>query len=542
MNNKYQSLFGFTIGPIVEVLMHSKKSRELWCGSYFFSLYMKELNDKLNASVDYNIITPFVGSIPKTRAGIYHDHIIGASTKNKNDTYNVIENFNKEVFENITKLIADLKNPSTHGTIKNILSDYLQTKFVVVGYPNNNPSDAQLILTIDSYLLAFESNRTFTLGESKDTCQRCNTLPSFTTEDIPFEKMNVPLCPLCYFQLFHYKNNMLKSIIGPRNFPSTGEISTTEMNIKNPLEYFSFLEENQINRELEFEDKDFKKLANQTSVKLKPYHKYMAIVNADGDSLGRFAQNYSPTNNETLSQRLFNFSLKVIEITKKYYGELIYCGGDDMLAFMPVAINGGRTTVIDYAKELSDAYATEVDKGANETSLSVGINIIYYKHPLSFGLQEAYEQERRAKQFRNSLSLQLTQHSGQVTQVPPDDNKGKIIPLKFDSPAFNDFLEMMKNILSDTIDNGGTIHQLSFPHGMLQELILVKPILVNLSSPQIDHFFANHFNEEIHRSGYGVNFIRDKIKNGYLHYGKVEVLELIIQFLRFIEFLRGEDK
>ncbi len=526
MSQQYQSLIGFTIGPIGEVMSHSKKSRELWCGSYFFSWYMKELFERINSCGSYEILIPFIGTIPKTRAGIYSDHLIARSIKNKQDTFDEIEDFNKQTLELFSKLIADLKDPSAYSTVHTILKDYLQIKFVVLDYPAHNPKDAELISIIDSHLLAFESNRSFTLGKSTETCQRCNILPSFTKEDIPFEEKNVRLCPICYLKLFHYNNSKWKSIVG-RSFPSTGEISTREFKIIDESKYNDFLRTKQKEDINEFEDEDFKKLSSEFGIKLKPYHKYFAIVTADGDGVGSLAKNFTGTSpSDTLSKRLFDYSKSAIDLTNKYNGEMVYCGGDDLLAFMPVVTEKGIQTVIDFVKELSDSYKSIVDKGTKQTSLSVGINIQYYKYPLSIGLDEAYQHEGKAKILKDSVAIQLTQHSGQSTKIHE----------KFDSHQQQHLCLILNRVLS------GSIH---LHHAMLHKLIMLKPLLVHITNDdQIKNFFLNHFNEEVHNTSSGINFIRDILIEGRSKYGTAisEVVDNIIQYLRLAEFLRGEDE
>jgi CRISPR-associated protein Cmr2 len=47
-----------TIGPIVETLSESKKTKELFAGSYLFSYIMKNILKKLNSN-GYNLIVPY---------------------------------------------------------------------------------------------------------------------------------------------------------------------------------------------------------------------------------------------------------------------------------------------------------------------------------------------------------------------------------------------------------------------------------------------------------------------------------------------------
>ena len=57
----YKSYAGFTIGPIHDVMSHSRKTRELWFGSYFFSWFMEKMVEKLMMSYPrIKFLVPYV--------------------------------------------------------------------------------------------------------------------------------------------------------------------------------------------------------------------------------------------------------------------------------------------------------------------------------------------------------------------------------------------------------------------------------------------------------------------------------------------------
>ena len=98
--------------------------------------------------------------------------------------------------------------------------------------------------------------------------------------------------------------------------------------------------------------------------KLRPYHKYFAIVQADGDDLGTLAGNVEQPSD--LSRLLYDFSIEAYKLITKYRGEAIYIGGDDILAFMPLAFSDNDSngslikTVFDFCSELSCLYKDAV--------------------------------------------------------------------------------------------------------------------------------------------------------------------------------------
>ncbi|MCD4764628.1 MAG: hypothetical protein K8R28_11480 [Desulfobacterales bacterium] len=81
---RIKSYAGFTIGPIYDVMRHSKKTRELWFGSYFFSWYMERLTTglKKNNQQDIEFFTPYIspnGKIKTSLGGKFHDRFVLAS-------------------------------------------------------------------------------------------------------------------------------------------------------------------------------------------------------------------------------------------------------------------------------------------------------------------------------------------------------------------------------------------------------------------------------------------------------------------------------
>lgn len=128
----------------------------------------------------------------------------------------------------------------------------------------------------------------------------------------------------------------------------------------------------------------------------------------------------SPSIHQAFSRRLSMFSVdKVKEIVEdECYGKLIYAGGDDVLAILPL------THVINCAYKLNQAFVkilrskkrTESGYPLKPASASIGIVISHYKYPLYLAFEELRETEKIAKSKFNkdSLVLKLIKHSGEV--------------------------------------------------------------------------------------------------------------------------------
>jgi|GEM_PF-2544769 CRISPR-associated protein Cmr2 len=557
MNNNFKSVFGFTIGPIYEMMGHSQKTRELWFSSFFFSWYVKELYRKLSAeNVEgekcFHFLTPFIEDVDKlrkTKAGLFPDHIIAQSKKSADETYTLvkekIELVNTEFINIIDAIDKEKYLPGKkREDVEKIFKDYIQTSFLVLP-ADKLPDDKKIVETIDTYLDALERNRSFSLGKNKSTCYRCKSLPSVFHHTInetlasgKQKQKDEQLCPFCFVKYWAHHSDAVCSVTDltkERPFPSVGEISACELKNKYPL-IFEKLKSGELE---DLNRNDFKKDKNAKS-DLMPYHKYMAIVQADGDRLGDTAN--KAKNPKELSKILFDFGKDAHDIIKKFHGEPIYIGGDDVLLFMPTAYYEGDNffTVIDCLKELSNAYKCKMNEKNLPGSISFGVNLFYYKSPLSLAIKEAREQLNYfAKKIpgKDSLALLLTQHSGQKTALR----------FRICSHELDLFNTIMKNIRSGEAE---------FPHGIHHKLALYRKVLINLSRiEQIEHFFNNRFNEEIHESLFKkglpelqkllTDMLTVSTASGTVLLKGEEANKRLNEFLsmiRFIKFLIGEDK
>jgi CRISPR-associated protein Cmr2 len=130
---------------------------------------------------------------------------------------------------------------------------------------------------------------------------------------------------------------------------------------------------------------------------------YFAILVADGDRMGELiSRQDDPEAHRRLSRTLDGFAQKARAIVPKYHGFMVYSGGDDVLAFLPV------NQAVECAKELSKEFRHQV-KG----TLSAGIAIVHYREPLSISLENAREAEKAAKNGgRNALAVALYTRGG----------------------------------------------------------------------------------------------------------------------------------
>lgn len=158
---------------------------------------------------------------------------------------------------------------------------------------------------------------------------------------------------------------------------------------------------------------------------------YYALIHLDGDKMGDFFQGQRGPDEwgkgkdryREITRRLTDFAQeKVEEIVRKHDGELIYAGGDDILAFSPLV------SAIDCAKELRDTFCSS-EGLASTASLSGGVAVVHYKEDLRFALNSARQAEKAAKSIgrhphhagkdpeKNALALAICRRSGEHSLV-----------------------------------------------------------------------------------------------------------------------------
>ena len=146
--------------------------------------------------------------------------------------------------------------------------------------------------------------------------------------------------------------------------------------------------------------------------KLPEANPYLAVLVADGDRMGQtLARLESPSAHQKFSHTLADFASQAKAIVQKHNGALIYAGGDDVLAFVPV------DQCLECARELHDEFGellAEYADGENRSpTLSVGIAIAHFLEDLGILLDYGRAAEAEAKSpDRNGLAIGLHKRGG----------------------------------------------------------------------------------------------------------------------------------
>ena len=146
---------------------------------------------------------------------------------------------------------------------------------------------------------------------------------------------------------------------------------------------------------------------------------YYALLHADGDRMGETLDRLrTPEEHRRFSKDLAQkFAAQVKSIVEEHGGGLVYSGGDDVLALLPLhqALSAARA-LADRFREVMAPFGEEGKK----PSLSVGLAVVHHLEPLQDALDLARRAEKEAKEGepkRNALCVAYGPRSGSERMV-----------------------------------------------------------------------------------------------------------------------------
>jgi len=472
--------FALTIGPIYKTLSQAQRTREFWGSSYMFSWIMREIivgMIKKTTITNEDILMPHRDKHINLQkgTGLYHDRMIAVIKPEKKDL--VLKDF-KDTADAILKQIE-----AKSGVPLNVLQSYFRLNAVLLDLDEKQ----NIVETITNYLDSLElQNPIFHEDWKIDWSDAIDNLNG----------------------KFFYKD-----AFGDHPdfvFDSIPEISSIGLRNANDKEYDqlvkTYITDKFINKrrfpkkiESDIQDKFITQLSGSDLLKdaFRNYHKYIAIVHADGDNFGKTITTIGSSQEDVkdLSSLLFGFASDAANEIKEYGGTNVYAGGDDLLFFAPVATvnTNGNQTIFDLINKLDDHFRTTVsDKlikipGNDRPTLSWGVSISYYKFPLS----EAIVSSRKllfddAKEYKgkNAVAFKLIKHTGQFFGAT--FGKG--------GSDYKNFTELLKDKF-----NAETDFISSLQYRISENEALLRAIFNATDYPtRVENFFDNFFDEEIH--------------------------------------------
>lgn len=507
-----------TIGPIYETMSYCKKTRELWVGSYFFSYFMKKLITKVSeedSEIKIDFLVPFVKDEKinalneKLEVGVFHDRFIASSEASKDAIKNLLVSKINETLDELAKIIDTNEQSIYYEALK----EYFQYHYIIATKDEliENTGKENVIFAIDAILDSMELQQKFTF-ENKSNIVK----PKDSNSN---DKIN----PIAKLQ---YEANRLKKDLKLKiMFKSIPEIA-----LANIIDPKIFKDEDNLDNYDTFY-KEFEKDEN-----FKPHHKYYAVIQADGDKMGKTIRN-NPERIGKISKNIFTYITQsndeVSDINKLFSdfgGMLIYAGGDDLLGFAPIFGKDG-STLFELIETLSSKFKKVV---GDDVSLSFGVSINYYKSPMIEAINNSYyllsdiAKKHNTEEKSGSLALSLTKHSGQT----------------FDGVFFlnDDSYISYKEIFKDELKGDITL-----PHNIQYSLKNFEDLFITLFQKEneetvlrIESLFKNLIKDSSQNENMKSSI--DRIKDHLFKFkpkSKDEFQKFITQ-LAIIKFLRGD--
>ena len=514
--------FAITIGPIYKTFQNVRKTRELWAASYIFSLISKLLIEEINRKENGAIYIPYSSPVPKG-IGIYPDRIF---LKSVVISISDIESIKTKVYGNISQILDQ-----TDGNSNSIqfIKDYFRIYTVQYNIlENENP------LLIGNHLLNTAELRTLW-----QTYEQPNQLLNFfrqinklrindhkwinehlDEQDIFNENRFESLIEIATRPIRHFNTNVYRNLVKKYCYKDTGE---------------------EIDGNEDPFVADLKTALNhQAGIEIfKNYHKYICIVKADGDMVGRYIKSINENIQSELtniSQKLYKWGIATAGLIKEYKGVPIYIGGDDVLFIAPV-VGANNQHIIELCKNINENFKgqfteTRTDsKGPIKPTLSFGVSITYYKFPLNEAVQKADELLKLAKNTRNTLCISHLKHSGNSMDIN--------LPLDANNNITRYFMELYPYFQDNANFVSSLIHHLR-DHETVYRVLkgnaeLIKNYLLN-------NFDASNITDMVIATS---NLIVAVINKHEAIDGdrkkSIKAMEEVFSMLRILKFLNGHD-
>lgn len=155
---------------------------------------------------------------------------------------------------------------------------------------------------------------------------------------------------------------------------------------------------------------------------------YYGLLLADGDKMGQLIDKanvkaISGDGHRAISAALSAFAQSVPELMNKHQGACIYSGGDDVLGLVPLgnAVAAAQTLRSTFKEQLDGVAKDNGIAEGERPTLSVGIALVHFLHPLGDARQLAAVAEKTAKGSgelqRNALCLLAQPRSGNAISI-----------------------------------------------------------------------------------------------------------------------------
>jgi CRISPR-associated protein Cmr2 len=476
--------YAITIGPIYDAVSLTSSPSGMWTASYMFSklayLLCKEI-EKLGLS----ILSPCYEEpedAMRHGTGLFPDHIIFWGDEVK-------QNELKVIFNKTKKDLATLLEPDKEKlpALEKYLDEFLQINVLAFDCaPGMNAIAASSVL-----LAGLELRKTFPVPDTQLLLKLFENYGRGENES---------------------RNNAVKNT---RLVQDCG--ADWPLWLDDKLEKVKDIE-------------TIAKLSVASDAKQMKKSSYYAIVQADGDKMGATITSLSTMEDiQAFSMACWKYSIEAADLIRKFGGMPIYAGGDDLLFIAPVEYEG--VNIIQLLHGIAKVFCNAFSNYPSKPTLSFGVAISYYKHPLYESFETAHSLlMREAKQVdgKNALVLRLEKHSGQTVKFV----------LKGFSKQFeeNTVGKALEDLLNSHCDDAA-LDSIQF------HLLKFQPLFdLALKNGCLGNAFENMFDSEIHASGENEAYIEsvrrltEILDLDWPYHNREELLEMVDCYLRYAKF------
>ena len=262
-------------------------------------------------------------------------------------------------------------------------------------------------------------------------------------------------------------------------------------------------------------------------------HAYYAILLIDGDHMGKLLDRAVKKDDHIrISAALAELAVSAKRIVEGRLGKVVYSGGDDLMALLPV------DTVLMTAFEIQAAFQKKLlETGYPGMSASAGIAIAHYNAPLQTTIDSARMAERDAKSScgRNALVLRVSKRSGEIRRaaIKWSSATGVSVPLaKF---------QMFVQAIANEDISGKLAYELSEEIPALSDTF--DHHSSSLFSKELYRLLKRHSSHEYQKNN-DLATLADEISSlwDFVAYDKLSKVEQIVQWLLVARFLaQGEQ-
>lgn len=545
---KNTTYLAISIGPIYQTIQRAKRTRELWVASFILSRYMREILVGLEEGKYGDCLSPDVSDLHNSGekyhgAGIWNDNCFYALHTGKEEQLKA--DLPKILQEAKGRMLAHLVVPLPSTGKKAPPLDLSELSHIF----DRHFYGTAILHTRESQPAGNQEPVLIALGKLLASAESLYVGPS-QHDDYVGQVLFRPSTVLPLYNLgFDKQDTIFTQLRYGRRLPSLLEIAVAEFK-QQPAHYQRITEsitaayqaqarkakaaaisDEECNLALEEISgtpeeesgiiEQLKLLRDGKGASLfKKRHKYVAIVQSDGDGIGKIIKGFQDgdvAQMKTFSKQLMDFSKDAVGAIANFGGIPIYAGGDDLLFVAPLQ-NQQQQTLFDLLTDIRKHFAKEFEEEAQTPTVSFGISIFYYKSPMGEALMEARTQLFRVakklaftpkgetvQQQKNAMAFRVLLHGGQAFGCVLQQ-EGKVWQ------EWEKMLKARKN--ADAAFLSGLVHSLESLEVLLEDAC---------DHGLADYFFKKHFNEAKGEQKTFVNTVRDLAKEIYQTYGTLPI-------------------